>query len=173
MRCLFCISISDARHAGAVTGLGCGQHQRGTGVISRASKDDHQQKFKNARAKGETQPGLGATACKVRRVLFPRDNSMIVSIFYLCRFSRGFCFREVFTLAKVGNRRLFFGSAQAYFLYARCNLSSVFGGRQPASHWNKGTHFCAAPSTRTRLLREGVDVCRFGPSPSCVYFFCF
>ncbi|KAK2021424.1 hypothetical protein LX32DRAFT_252122 [Colletotrichum zoysiae] len=72
MRCLCCISISDARHAGAVTGFGCGQHRRGTVSFQGQSRMITNKSSRTQGQKGESQPGLGTTACKVRRILFPK-----------------------------------------------------------------------------------------------------
>ncbi|WDK14145.1 hypothetical protein CGRA01v4_05426 [Colletotrichum graminicola] len=81
MRCLYCISISDARHAGAANGLGCGQHRRGTVSFQGQARMITNKSSRTQGQRARAKPGLGTTACKVWRSLFQRDISMMVSIF--------------------------------------------------------------------------------------------
>ncbi|KAK2065872.1 hypothetical protein LY76DRAFT_135865 [Colletotrichum caudatum] len=82
MRCLCCISISDARHAGTVTGFGCGQHRRGTvsfqgqsRMITNKSSRTQGQRARANRASGQRRVRYGGFC-------FKRDICMIVSIFF-------------------------------------------------------------------------------------------
>ncbi|KAK2050131.1 hypothetical protein LZ31DRAFT_206397 [Colletotrichum somersetense] len=175
MRCLCCISISDARHAEAVTGFGCGQHRRGTVSFQGQSRMITNKSSRTQGQKGESQPGLGTTACKVRRILFQRDICMIVSIFFCC-FSRGlfFCGRG----SRGGNRRLpwfiCFGSGPSVSF---STLIVIFPACSEAGSQHRiGTKEHSFVRRRVRgppPAGGGGGVYRSGPPPSCVYFFCF